>query len=396
MLKGKKILCISHTTWEGEYTKSTVQLLSLLARNNDVIFIEYPRTIKDLIYGVLGKIKAPVKQMLGISKRMTTIQSTRNSYITHVIAPPMLPTDFTSNPWIYKIVSSFNFIIYKRLLKKIAKKISLENLILITAYNPRFGLGVMGYLKEYAHIYYCYDGMDLNTHHLSQLAADEELCKRADAVITTSDYLRKGKIKYNPNTYVVKNGVDLSIFKQVRKTCNQGIQKRKIVGYVGSLDFRFDIDLIAYAATKLPDVIFEFTGHVSFPKIIASLNQFDNIRFKPPIAAHEVPNYLIRFDIGIVPYQLLEVNKNIYPLKINEYLAVGLPVVMTCFAELPEFDGFVEVSKTKDEFVSILKEQMEHCNKDKIQKRIAFANQNSWEQRAISFGNIIQSIIDDK
>ena len=75
---------------------------------------------------------------------------------------------------------------------------------------------------------------------------------------------------------------------------------------------------------------------------------------------------------------------------------MGLPVVMTCFAELPEFDGFVEVSKTKDEFVSILKEQMEHCNEDKIQKRIAFANQNSWEQRAISFGNIIQSIIDDK
>jgi hypothetical protein len=27
-----------------------------------------------------------------------------------------------------------------------------------------------------------------------------------------------------------------------------------------------------------------------------------------------------------------EVNKNIYPLKINEYLAVGVPVVMTAFA----------------------------------------------------------------
>lgn len=396
MLKGKKILCISHTTWEGEYTKSTVQLLSLLAKNNDVIFIEYPRTIKDLVYAVLRKIKAPVKQMLGISKRITTIKSTRNSDITHVVPPPMLPTDFTSNSQIYRLLSGFNFIIYKRLLKNIAKKVSLENVIIITAYNPRYGLGVMGHLKESAHIYYCYDGMDQSTHHISQLTADEDFCKRADAIITTSDYLRNRKIKYNSKTYVVKNGVDMSIFKGLQKTGNQSSQKQKIVGYVGTLDFRFDIELIAYAAKTLPDVIFEFTGHVSFPKIISSLNQFENIHFKPAIAAHEVPNYLLRFDVGIIPYQLLEVNKNIYPLKINEYLAVGLPVVMTCFAELPEFNGFVEVSKTKEEFVSALQEQMEGCNEYKIKNRIAFASQNSWEQRAVRFGNIIQNIIDDK
>ena len=46
MLKGKNIICISQTTWHGEFTKSTVQLLSLLAKNNNVVFIEYPFTVK--------------------------------------------------------------------------------------------------------------------------------------------------------------------------------------------------------------------------------------------------------------------------------------------------------------------------------------------------------------
>jgi hypothetical protein len=30
----KNIICISQTTWHGEFTKSTVQLLSLLAEKN--------------------------------------------------------------------------------------------------------------------------------------------------------------------------------------------------------------------------------------------------------------------------------------------------------------------------------------------------------------------------
>ena len=64
MIKGKDIICISYTTWEGEYTKSTVQLLSILALHNNVVFIEYPRTVKDLILGILGQLKIPVSSSL--------------------------------------------------------------------------------------------------------------------------------------------------------------------------------------------------------------------------------------------------------------------------------------------------------------------------------------------
>jgi hypothetical protein len=51
----KNIICISQTTWHGEFTKSTVQLLSLLAENT-IVFVEYPFTIKDVM-SLLGKQK---------------------------------------------------------------------------------------------------------------------------------------------------------------------------------------------------------------------------------------------------------------------------------------------------------------------------------------------------
>jgi hypothetical protein len=51
----KNIICISQTTWHGEFTKSTVQLLSLLAEKNTIVFVEYPFTIKDVVMSLLGK-----------------------------------------------------------------------------------------------------------------------------------------------------------------------------------------------------------------------------------------------------------------------------------------------------------------------------------------------------
>ena len=49
MIKGQQIVCIANTSWFGNYAKSTVQILERLAKHNQVLFIEYPYTIKDII-----------------------------------------------------------------------------------------------------------------------------------------------------------------------------------------------------------------------------------------------------------------------------------------------------------------------------------------------------------
>jgi hypothetical protein len=68
MIDNENIVCVSNTTWEGFYTKSTVQLLSLLAQQNKVLFVEYPFTWKDLLFTIIGKGRAPVARMLGLKK----------------------------------------------------------------------------------------------------------------------------------------------------------------------------------------------------------------------------------------------------------------------------------------------------------------------------------------
>ena len=146
----------------------------------------------------------------------------------------------------------------------------------------------------------------------------------------------------------------------------------------------------------MSEISFEFTGYLLNHQIVECLSKYKNVTFFSSVKAEEVPKLLSKYDAGIIPYKMDEVNKNIYPLKINEYLAVGVPVVMTTFANLTDFETMVSSAKTKELFKESLKNEIEKDDNSKIEKRIAFAKQNSWEGRAIEFEKILDQFVIQK
>lgn len=396
MIEGKNIICISQTTWHGEFTKSTVQLLSLLAEKNTIVFVEYPFTVKDVVMSLLGKQRAQVSRMLGFKKRIVEEKTDDGAIVKHLVMPPVLPVDFIKNESIFQKFFSINVFIYKNQLRKIIKKLKLNNPIIITAYNPMYGLPMIGKLNEYLNVYYCYDGMDTQRHKSRIYSIEQQFCKQVDGIITTSDYLNAEKHKLNAQSYVVKNGVDFKLFEPHAKKNVSSPSAQKKVGYIGTLDFRFDIDIMEYVIQELPQVLFEFTGYLLNQNIKERLSKYDNVAFFKSVKAHEVPELLSKYDLGIIPYKMDEVNKNIYPLKINEYLAVGVPVVMTAFANLTDFKAMVKSAENKILFKSYIEHELKHDNDLLIKERIEFAKLNSWERRVVEFGNFLEKIIENK
>lgn len=391
MLKGEDIICIANTSWFGNYAKSTVQILERLARNNRVLFVEYPYTIKDIYATLKGKQQAPVKRMLGLEKRLQLIDTNVGSQVYNLVIPPGIPVFFLKNERLFDLFFPVNVLIYKLTLKWAMRKIGFKNPIAITAYNPIFGLALLNKMGEKSHIYYCYDGVESVFFGKRIFEIENRFSELVKAIITTSDYLKAEKVKLNPNSFVVKNGVDFPVFKVFSKTEVYG-RERKRVGFIGSLDPRFDIDTVEYAVSKLQDFDFEFTGDMRNETLKSRLRKFSNVKFFDPIKPNDVPELLATYDVGIIPYIVNEVNKNIYPLKINEYLAVGVPVVMNAFADLPEFSGLVSVATDRDDFVRKLIAETEDDSGQLIRKRIDFASGNSWDARAESFGNIIEKM----
>lgn len=395
MIEGKDIICIANTTWFGEYTKSTVQIMSRLAEKNRVVFVEYPFTWKDVITTFLKKQKAPVAQMLGFKKRLSPISADTSANLYKLVIPPVLPVDFLKNDSVFRFFFGFNTFLYKRQIQKAIKKLGIKNPLVITAYNPFYGLSMIGKLNESRNIYYCYDGIGTRRHGKRIFGIDEAFTKKADAVITTSDFLNANKGKLNSSSFVVKNGVDYDTFSaHAKKDIVQNV--RKTVGYIGSLDHRFDIDTIEFAVQQLSDFDFHFTGNLRNQAIKQRLEKYPNVTFFAPIAPDDVPALLATYDIGIIPYLVNDINKNIYPLKINEYMAVGVPVVMTSFADLPDFQKVVSTSITKEEFVKKLVSETGNDNKTHISERIEFAKSNSWDIKAEEFGSILKTILEDE
>ncbi|MGZ0016175.1 glycosyltransferase [Yeosuana sp. AK3] len=393
MIEDKNIICISQTTWHGEFTKSTVQLLSLLAKKNNVFFVEYPFTLKDVVMSILGKQRAQVSRMLGFKKRIQKVKIPNGASVNHIVMPPVLPVDFISNESLFKCFFKINVWIYKNQLKKVIKKYNLDKPIIITAYNPVYGLPMIGRLNEFLNIYYCYDGVDTQRHKSRIYDIEKQFCEKVDGIITTSDYLNSEKMILNKHSHVVKNGVDFSLFVPHAKTTVSELKAIKKVGYIGTLDFRFDIDIMEYTIKKLPQVIFEFTGYLLNHEIVERLSKYINVSFFGSVKAEEVPELLAKYDLGIIPYKMNDVNKNIYPLKINEYLAVGVPVVMTAFANLTDFDAMVKSANTKEQFKLHIVQALKEDDDLEIKKRIKFAKQNSWEGRAVEFENILDNFI---
>lgn len=389
MFKDKNIICISNTTWFGKYTKSTVQLLSILARENKVLFIEYPYTIKDVFDAILGKKKLPLGRILGYKKRLTTITIKDDVKIHHLIMPPMLPFAFAKNKKTFETLLKLNSWVYAKVANKFSKKLNFEERTVINAYNPLYGLNLLGKLKENLTAYYCYDITETHRYGKRITHIEKEFTKQVDVVITSSTPLNEKKIIDNPNSFTVTNGVDFELFEPFsKKEINQS--KSKVVGYVGSLDNRFDIDTMEYVIQKLNHIKFEFTGNIRNKAIKTRLEKFKNVAFNPPIVANKVPELLASFDLGIIPYIMNEQNKNIYPLKINEYLAIGLPVVINAFADLPDFKNIIHMANTPDAFLKDILIAIKNDATHLMQERVNFAKKQSWEHKARAFGYVLE------
>ena len=59
------IICIAFPAWEGNYLKSTVQLMKELALSQRVLYVDYAYTWKDFIQSIRGKNFASWQRMIG-------------------------------------------------------------------------------------------------------------------------------------------------------------------------------------------------------------------------------------------------------------------------------------------------------------------------------------------
>ena len=377
--------------------KTIVQIMSLLARRHRVLYVDYTFTWKDVLMGAIGKQSAPWQRMLGLKPRLRKISTRFGSEVYVLTPPPVLPANWISSPGLYKSVMAQESERVRQSIKEAMDSLGFESPIVINAFSPSFGLPMAGKLDESLLVYYCYDEISAAQWCGKHGAAHETLfLEKADGVIVTSDALKKSKSALNSNVYLVKNGVDYSLFNQGYKTLPPSSEEKKVIGYLGSVDDRVDADLLEYCFRQLPEYKFVITGRIVSQPMADRFRKHANVELRGSRSPEQLPAEVASFHVGIIPFVCNAFTKNIYPLKINEYLAAGLPVVMTDFAELDEFASVASIAGSKEVFVEQLKKVLREDSQSQREQRAQFAFQNSWESRVATLEAVLEELLDKK
>lgn len=177
--------------------------------------------------------------------------------------------------------------------------------------------------------------------------------RRADVVFAGGRSLHRSMVRQGrADALLFPSGVEPEHYRTPTAEAHVPGQ-RPVAGYVGVLDERLDLGLIADLASALPEWEIRMYGPVA--KIDpASLPQAPNISYEGYTCYANLPAAMAGLDVALMPFALNEATRSISPTKTLEYLAAGLPVVSTRVPDVvADFPGVVHLRDDGAGFASL-------------------------------------------
>lgn len=380
-MHNKALICLSFPSWEGNYNKSTVELMKEYSNYQKVIYIDYPYTVLDLI----RNNTAPVNRILKCE--YLTVPEHPNLKIYNL--PAIIPFQSIKIKSLLNLILFINSWLIQRRIKKIRRLEGIQNAEWLCALNPFIGNIVQAKYRTENFNYYCYDDI-ASMKWVNKKSIDEEKAyiEKSKSVFCSSNKLLAKCRKYNENVHLIENGVNTNTF--INTSVNSS--DSNIIGYVGSIDDRLDMELLELLISSNKNYKFQFIGRVVDKEVQDKLSIHDNVELVPPVSPSLLAGYIARFKVGLIPFVRNQFTENIYPMKVNEYLALGVPVVSTHFSDLSSLKDIIRIAEKHIDFQSFVLEEISSDSGLKKQKRIEFAKTQSWTNKA----HIMHSVLSNQ
>ncbi|HLM62242.1 MAG TPA: glycosyltransferase, partial [Pyrinomonadaceae bacterium] len=296
----------------------------------------------------------------------------------HVLNPLAIPA------YGNEMVRQFNEKFLVSQVKKAMRKLDFKTPINMI-FNPAAGL-LAGKIGESELVYYCVDEYTAFTGASKGLKEiEEDLFRRADLVIVSAEKLLANKKQFNPNTFIIRHGVDFSHFRtaldeQTKIPDEVKDLPKPIIGFHGLLADWVDFELIKKTAEHFANGSIVLIGKIAVDaeQKIKILNDVPNVHFLGRKPYAELPAFCKAFDVALNPFAISDLTLAANPLKVREYLAAGLEVVSTDIPEVRILD-FCRIGETHADFIRQIEEVLEHPkSKTEISDSV---RAESWEAR---------------
>jgi glycosyltransferase involved in cell wall biosynthesis len=377
-LRNRDIVCVGFADWDAELWTNQHHLMSRLARDNRVLFVESlglrrPQLAGRDIKRIARRLRrglAPARQVDGL----------------HVLSPLVLPFHR------YRIVRELNRRLLGVLVRRAARRLGLERPIL-WAYVPQAEVLIEA-LDPSLVIYHCVDDIAAQERidTASFRAAETRFAARADLVLASAPALVERLRTISDNVVYAPNVADTELFSRALipsppappDSQMAALPTPRIVFTGAIVALKLDLQLLVELARLRRSWSFVLVGPIGpgEPNTdISALTAEPNIHLLGPRSYGELPDVLRAADVGLIPYARNSLTESIFPMKVYEYLAAGLPVVAT---PLPALADLAEVATAPDAqgFADLLDEALAaEDNLERRTERSRAAASHSWERR---------------
>ena len=377
MLSGRDIVCFSSIDWAGLWQGHQEIMSRLAAAGNNVLFVEHTGARRARV----SDLPRLVKRFSNWRRSQTASRATGQNL--RVLSPLALPFPYSN------VAITINRTLVGRQLRKAMARAGMRNPIAWVFLPTPLVRALVSATQPALTVYHCVDDFSSSSDEAAGiLRSEESMLQDADVVFATSEALRQRLARSNDNVHLFPSGVNFERFEAARVAPVQrpaDLQNTAgpIVIYVGNLHQWVDQDVIAKAARALPDFVFAFVGPISVDA--ERLRGLPNVRLLGGKAHEEIPGYLKVSRAALIPYRRAPYTDHVFPAKLNEYLAMGVPVVSTDLPEVRRYcDSFgdvVTIAKDADAFVLAVRGAVQDTDSARALRRIEAARLNGWQQR---------------
>jgi len=373
-LEGRDIVCVGTADWATELPINQHQLMGRLAARNRVLFVESLG---------LRRPQLASRDLRRIARRLARgLRGVRSAGAVHVLSPLVLPFHGSA------AIRSLNRRLLRLQVGWAVRRLRMRD-PLLWAYAPQ-AEALLDVLDPDPVVYHCVDdvavqkGVDADSFR----ASEERFARRADLVLASAPALAERMRGLSEHVLYAPNVADTGLFAKALEdgpldAALEPLPRPRLVFHGAIVATKLDLPLLAELARLRPGwsiVLVGPRGAGDPGGDLSALDRAPNIYFAGPRDAAELPTVLRGADAGLIPYAINDLTRSVFPMKVYEYLAAGLPTIAT---PLPALEGVEAIDVVRDagELVGAVERELELDSPARRRERSAAAAAHSWEAR---------------